>query len=124
MKLVTREPETIVVEELLYSWPARVSSLLTQIEVTRAVRRAHPEARLEARIQLAFAGVAFLQLDGRVVHQAARLDPPLLRSLDAIHLASALSLGSDLGAMLTFDRRLAQAAMQAGVRVFPRPSDN
>jgi uncharacterized protein len=124
VKLVTREPETIMVEELLYSWPARVSSVLTQIEVTRAVRRAHPEARLEARIQLAFAGVAFLKLDGRVVHQAARLDPPLLRSLAAIHLASALSLGNDLGALLTFDRHLARAALRAGVRVFPEPSEN
>ena len=58
------------------------------------------------------------------MHQAARLDPPLLRSLDAIHLASALSLGNDLGAMLTFDRRLAQAALQAGIPVFPEPSEN
>ena len=124
VKLVTRETETIVVEQLLYRWPGRVSSVLTQIEVARAVRRAHPDAQFDARLQLAFAGVGFLALDSRVVQVAARLEPPILRSFDAVHLATALSLGDDLAALLTFDRRLAAAAEQAGIRVFPQPSEN
>ena len=48
---------------------------------------------------------------------AAQLEPPELRSLDTLHLATALSLGTALGAVYTYDRRLGDAARRHGVRV-------
>jgi len=72
---------------------------------------------LDQRLGVAFAGIDFLAIDGAIVAAASRLEPPLLRTLDAIHLATALSLGDDLGALLTFDLRLAAAARAAGLNV-------
>jgi hypothetical protein len=48
---------------------------------------------------------------------ASRLDPPELRTLDALHLASAISLEEDLGAFACYDERLANAAAREGLRV-------
>ena len=48
---------------------------------------------------------------------AASIEPVELRTLDAIHLASALSLGDDLAAVLTYDRRMADAAESRGLVV-------
>ena len=51
-----------------------------------------------------------------VVERHAALDPPLLRALDAIHLASALEVGDDLGAFLAYDRELVAAARALGLQ--------
>ena len=56
-------------------------------------------------------------MDDTVLAIARRLDPSELRSLDAIHLATALSIGGDLGALFSYDDRLAAAATAAGLRV-------
>jgi len=61
--------------------------------------------------------LALLPIDDAVLAAARRLDPPDLRSLVAVHLATALSLGSDLGAVFSYDERLVAAARLAGVRV-------
>ena len=52
-----------------------------------------------------------------ILSRAARLEPPALRTLDAVHLASALELGADLEAFVTYDARLAAAARGAGLTV-------
>ena len=52
-----------------------------------------------------------------VLEQAGRLDPAIVRSLDAIHLAAALMLGDDLEAFVTYYERLAEAARANGVAV-------
>ena len=57
-----------------------------------------------------------MAVDEPVLRDAAGLEPRPLRSLDAIHLATALSLG-DLDAMVTYDGRLATAAAEAGLEV-------
>jgi len=93
-------------------------------EVLRAVRRDPRASVSEAEIQRVFDDITFLRLDESLVDRAGRLDPPILRSLDAIHLASALLLQDELDALVTYDRRLAQAAAQLGIRVFPEPSEN
>ena len=49
--------------------------------------------------------------------RAALLEPVTMRSLDALHLAAALALGDDLGAVITYDARLAEAARSAGIRM-------
>lgn len=59
-----------------------------------------------------------LDIDATILASAARLDPLVLRTLDAIHLASALSLGGNLGGFVAYDNRLAQAAAAQGMRVF------
>jgi predicted nucleic acid-binding protein len=48
---------------------------------------------------------------------AARIEPAELRSLDALHLASALNLGDDLDVMVCYDQRLSEAARHQGIRV-------
>jgi predicted nucleic acid-binding protein len=52
-----------------------------------------------------------------IFEQAGRLEPPALRTPDALHLASALDLGDDLDGMVTYDERLAAAAQIHGVPV-------
>ena len=52
-----------------------------------------------------------------ILHLAGTIGPPRLRSLDAIHLASALSIGDDPEAFVTYDERLAEAAREAGLNV-------
>ncbi len=61
------------------------------------------------------ADIELIPLSGRVIEEAGDSAEPLLRSLDALHLASALSIASDLTAFIAYDRRLASAAEAAGL---------
>jgi predicted nucleic acid-binding protein len=61
--------------------------------------------------------IALIPMDDQVLAVARRLDPSELRSLDAIHLATALSIGTDLGALFSYDDRLGAAAAAEGLRV-------
>jgi predicted nucleic acid-binding protein len=61
--------------------------------------------------------IDLLRISNRVLDLAGLLPPADLRPLDAIHLASAEQLGSDLGAIVTYDGRLAAAATARGLRV-------
>lgn len=92
-----------------------MSSTLLVVEAERACARFG--ARYVPRVRDALAGTSLLAIDDAVLAAAAALEPIELRSLDAIHLATALSLGDDLGAMYVYDRRLAEAARAAGLRV-------
>lgn len=58
-----------------------------------------------------------VELDETIASAAARVEPPSLRSLDAIQLASALAIGEELEAVVTYDRRMADAARAAGLAV-------
>jgi predicted nucleic acid-binding protein len=58
-----------------------------------------------------------VELDDELVHAAAAVESTDLRTLDAIHVATALSLGEDLGAMCAYDARLADAAAATGAKV-------
>jgi predicted nucleic acid-binding protein len=60
----------------------------------------------------------FVQLAPEVIDSAAALAPPTLRSLDAIHIASALSIREELEGLITYDARMRDAAQQHGLRVF------
>lgn len=90
-----------------------VSSELSRVEVIRACRRIDATALPAARTLLA--GLDSIPLAGGVIDHAADLDAPLLRGLDAIHLASALALEAELTAFVAYDRRLADAAAGAGL---------
>lgn len=115
LKLVVAEPETGAVRKLLRSWHERVSSVIALIEVERAVRRVGGGAI--RRTHTVLSGIGLIELDDAVVRAAAILEPPGLRTLDAIHLASALSLARDLGALCTYDRRLGEAAASRTIEV-------
>jgi uncharacterized protein len=117
VKLVLPEAETGPLLAALASWPQRITSELAVVEVHRAVRRATPSEAVYRRAQEILAGVHLLRLDRPVLDRASALEPPALRSLDALHLASALELGDDLGGFVAYDPRLAGAAATAGLPV-------
>jgi uncharacterized protein len=72
---------------------------------------------VEQRAEEVLASVHLLKVDADIIGRAARLEPRALRSLDAVHLASALSLGDDLGAIVVHDGSLATAASDCGLAV-------
>ncbi len=115
VKLIVPEPETKALRELLRSWPDRASSVIARIEVERVARRIGGGTVRRARTVLS--RMALVELDDQVVRAASAIQPTELRTLDAIHLATALSLGEDLGAMCAYDARLADAAAAAGAEV-------
>jgi uncharacterized protein len=92
----------------LAEWPGYVSSALLAVEAIRACARYGSSYAHEARVWLE--GIALLPLDDAVLDEATSLGPPTLRSLDTLHLATALSIRDDLGAFFTHDERLAEAA--------------
>ncbi len=116
VKLVVTEPESSALRGYLARHAERVSSGLARVEVLRALRRTgssqavlHHAARILERI-------ALVAVDEPILHDAAALEPRPLRSLDAVHLATALSLDG-LEAVVTYDRRLHDAAAEAGLQV-------
>lgn len=112
------EPQAPALRRYLQGWPDRVSATLLRTEVLRAIQRQRPFALATmAAARSLFAGMGWLELDQRLLDQAGTLLPPELRSLDAVHLAAALALGSDLGVLVTYDLRMAGAAQQYGLPV-------
>jgi uncharacterized protein len=96
-----------------------VSSALLRIELTRAVARAMPALLPDARDLLA--AFSYIAIDDDIVEAAMDEPDRTLRSLDAIHLATARIFGPDLDALVTYDNRLATGARDAGlVMVAPR----
>lgn len=113
LKLVMPEPETQALKAHLRHWTWRVSATLLCTEALRAVSRAAP-TRVPA-VRRLLRGMVLVELDRDLLNRAGILTPVDLRSLDAIHIAAALSLGSDLGEMVTYDQRMASAARGVGI---------
>jgi len=118
VKLVFAESESAALSRFLIEWRSRASSVLARTEVARVARRvgASDEARTRAADVLEH--IALIALDDGIVTRAGEVEPPALCTLDAIHLATALALGDDLGGIVTYDRRLADAARRAGLTVW------
>ncbi len=117
VKLVLNEPETEALRKALSAWPERVSSDLASVEVMRAVVREKQEGDSMVRARQMLAGLHLVSISREIVAEAGILRPRSLRPLDAIHLASALSLRTSLGALAVYDRTLARAARSLGLRV-------
>lgn len=118
VKLATPEAETDALRAALDTYDARVTNRLATVEVARALhRRGVESAMLTADVSEALSGLAITELNPAIAETAGRLGPPTLRSLDAIHLASALALETELVALVTYDARLADAARAAGLEV-------
>jgi predicted nucleic acid-binding protein len=103
VKLVVLEPETGALRRELQHWPQRVSSLLAAVELSRvALRLGHLTIPTVTHV---LAGLRVLSID-QIAQTAAQIGSPRLRSLDAIHLATAQSLGTQLGVLITYDQRM------------------
>lgn len=111
-KLVIAEGESDALRERVRHH-SLVSSRVAVVEVTKAVGRANPDA--DARPILG--RLAFVELDAELARLGASTGGAALRALDAIHIASALRLGSLVVAFLTYDDRQAAAAQAIGLPV-------
>ena len=116
VKLVVPESESAALFEFLADRPARVSSALSRVEVHRALKRAGCSKQQIARGDQVLNAISLMRIDDAILDAASRLAPSTLRSLDAIHLATALAVGEDLDAVVAYDDRLAGAAKRAGLR--------
>jgi predicted nucleic acid-binding protein len=92
-----------------------LASELARTEVARAIRRTGGSS--PSHVARALESLDMIAIDATVLDEAARLDPASLGSLDAIQLATALSIASELDAFITYDRQLGKAAAAAGLPV-------
>ena len=115
LRLVFPDDSTPALEGFLRSDPDLVSSTLLTIEARRGTLRRAPQ-RLP-RVDVLLGEVQIIGITQSVVETAGRLPDPVLRSLDAIHLATALLIRDDVDALLTYDERLAIAARSHGIEV-------
>jgi uncharacterized protein len=115
VKLVVREPESAALRRYLRRRRPLISSALARTEVLRALLPAGDEAVSRGRIVLE--RLDLLRVNDRILSAAAALPPADLRSLDAMHLASARQLGAELRSLVTYDTRMAAAAEQLGYTV-------
>jgi predicted nucleic acid-binding protein len=117
VKLVVPEIETDALLTELERWPDRVAAALAIVEVHRALRRKHQPSAAHARADAVLATLGLIRLDTALLSRAAQFASPEMRSLDAIQLAAALSIGDEPGAFVTYDARLARAAREEGLTV-------
>ncbi len=116
VKLVVREPESAALARFLRTRRPLVSSALARVEVERACMAVGPEAWARARDVIT--RFDLVRVNERVLATAASLLPREIRSLDAIHLASAALLGPSLRGVVTYDERMASVARGIGWKVF------
>lgn len=115
VKLVIAEPESSALRRYLGEEAERASCALARVEVLRAVS-GHGAAAL-TRARRLMQRLHLVQIDDELLDAAAALDPRVLRSLDAIHLAAAQLFGDELTTVVTYDRRMATAARLADLPV-------
>jgi len=117
LKLLHDEAESAALADWLTARTGTplVSSALAKVEVVRACRRINRATLREAAAMLA--GLDLIPLSSAVLDQAADVGETMLHSLDAIHLASALSIQAELSAFVAYDHRLAEAASTAGLNL-------
>ncbi len=119
VKLIAPEPESKALARAIDGW-LLTSSALLEVEAVIAVRRRDPAEVRTVRELLR--GVGLIEIDADVRRAAGDLTDPGLRALDAIHLATALSLGEHCGTVFAYDERLVAAARAHGLSVtVPRP---
>jgi predicted nucleic acid-binding protein len=118
VKLVVAEPESAALRRWLRS-PQRVlvTSDLARVELIRAVRASGAGDRAQAHAGRVLARISTMPLSAGVLDRVGTLEPVTMRTLDALHLASALTLADQLDALVTYGHRLADAATAAGVSV-------
>ena len=115
MKIVVEERASAALADFLREHPDLASCALIRTEAVQAVRFEGEAAMRRARDGLRH--VRLVAVDDALLDRAARLEPEIMRSLDAIHLSAALALGDDLGVVVTYDDRMAEGAALLGMNV-------
>ena len=114
-KFVKREAETSALESDVVNREGLVASRLATVEVTRAdARKTAPALQ---RLEDVMASIVFVDVTTPILDDAGMLTPADLRTLDAIHVATARSLNIPDLDFITYDDRLARAAKAHGLRV-------
>lgn len=114
VKLAVAERESRALRSYLRRRRYLVASALVRTEVLRALLPGGAEA--VARGREVIRRLNLVRINDRVLDAAGILEPAHVRSLDAIHVATAQLLGADLGYVVTYDDRMTDAARQLGLR--------
>ena len=115
MKLVVEEPESAALEGHVRTDVALATSRIALVEVPRATALANPAAGVREEGERLLASCMLVDVDDPLLRAAARLTSRDVRTLDAIHLATALRIEPD--EVLVYDRRLREAAEERGLAV-------
>jgi predicted nucleic acid-binding protein len=120
LKLLFVEPESATFEAVISEWPDLVSSHILDVEMHRAAyREGVPSADCAALMD----AVSLIPLSDAIAHHARSVGQPTLRAGDAIHLATAASLGAELGVLFAYDKRMLDGALLEGLPAWaPRPN--
>ena len=114
LKIVVQESGSDALRAFLGQRAARrVSSALLRAEALRAVRHLGPASL--AAVREALRRVDLVGIDDRILDAAGTLEPRVVRTLDAIHLATAAAIGDDLEVIVTYDQRMIEAARLLGL---------
>lgn len=114
-RLVVSEPESPSLREFLKKSTVRITSGISETELGRVAARG--DGRGVAASRRVLGVVLQIDVSREILAAAARLLPVSLRSLDAIHLATALELATDIDYFITYDAKLGAAAEQSGFTV-------
>jgi uncharacterized protein len=130
LKLIRTDSQTAALSAFIDARPGTrwFASEVARTELVRTIRRINHDdrgrlidnARLSAELSYAerlCAQIDLIAVSTRVLSEAAAIEQPFLRTLDAIHLAAATSLRAGLSAFVTYDKRLAGAAHELGLPV-------
>ncbi|HEV2975044.1 MAG TPA: type II toxin-antitoxin system VapC family toxin [Solirubrobacteraceae bacterium] len=115
VKLAVHEPESLALRRYLKRRRPLVCSALARTEVARALLSLGERA--VRRGEEVLARIDLVRVNDRVLNAAGQMSPSELRSLDAIHLATAQLFGVELWGVVTYDNRMAAAAKELGWRV-------
>lgn len=113
VKLFKPELETDALETALSEWPELVSSELLEVEALRTAGLVGGRAACETLLST----VTLLPLTASIRASATQLAPARLRTLDAIHVATAHDLGNDVGLLFSYDADMLTAASLIGVPI-------
>lgn len=115
VKLIAREPESAALGRFIRRRTPLVASALARTEVSRAVLGLGEPFR--KRTGDVLSRIDLVRINNRVLHDAGSLEPVTLRSLDAIHLATAALFEATLSGLITYDNTMAAAALAFGWKV-------
>jgi predicted nucleic acid-binding protein len=115
VKLVIEEPESASLERYLDGGPLLVTSRIALVEVLRATALANPAPEVREEAERLLASCMLVDVTDGLLRAAAGLASAAVRTLDAIHLASALRVEAD--ELVAYDRRLVAAAAAYGLVV-------
>jgi predicted nucleic acid-binding protein len=117
VKLAVREAETDALERTVLERDALFTSVVASMELSRALRRASSKRALLQQLDDVLACVFLAEMTPAIRDRAGRLEPASLRTLDAIHLSTAVDLSLPDLEFVTYDDRQAGAAAALGLRV-------